>query len=173
MRNLRQSCGIGNDARTRSVRRRVAASENPKRASASKKLKRRRLIPILILLVCASSFVALLRWKSPMELCLPPCLFRQATGLYCPGCGSTRALWRLFCGDLRGSLRFHPLVAPLLPFVVVLVVRFFYDSFNGSSPYRRSTHYFGALCLVLFLTLFILRNVPCATFDFLRPPTVN
>lgn len=32
------------------------------------------------------------------------------TGLYCPGCGGTRAVWYLIQGHWLLSLRFHPLV---------------------------------------------------------------
>ena len=39
-----------------------------------------------------------------------PCLFHLLTGLYCPGCGGTRALRALLAGDLALSLRYHPLV---------------------------------------------------------------
>ena len=34
-----------------------------------------------------------------MQSFLPPCLFHAFTGLYCPGCGATRALHRLVHGD--------------------------------------------------------------------------
>ena len=33
-----------------------------------------------------------------------PCLFHLMTGLYCPGCGGTRAVRALFRGDLAMSL---------------------------------------------------------------------
>lgn len=39
-----------------------------------------------------------------------PCLFRAVTGLYCPGCGGTRAVWYLLHGHFFLSFRFHPLV---------------------------------------------------------------
>ena len=39
-----------------------------------------------------------------------PCLFRSLTGLYCPGCGGTRALRFLLKGDVMKSLWYHPLV---------------------------------------------------------------
>lgn len=39
-----------------------------------------------------------------------PCLFRSLTGLYCPGCGGTRALRFLLKGDVLRSLWYHPLV---------------------------------------------------------------
>lgn len=39
-----------------------------------------------------------------------PCLFQLITGLYCPGCGGTRAVRALIEGNLRLSLQYHPLV---------------------------------------------------------------
>lgn len=39
-----------------------------------------------------------------------PCPFHALTGLYCPGCGGTRAVWYLLHGHFLLSFRFHPLV---------------------------------------------------------------
>ena len=39
-----------------------------------------------------------------------PCLFRIFTGLYCPGCGGTRAVKALLSGQILKSLYFHPFV---------------------------------------------------------------
>lgn len=39
-----------------------------------------------------------------------PCAFHSLTGLYCPGCGGTRAVRELLYGDLRMSFQYHPLV---------------------------------------------------------------
>lgn len=39
-----------------------------------------------------------------------PCLFWRLTGLYCPGCGGTRAVFALLGGDVLLSLKYHPLV---------------------------------------------------------------
>jgi len=38
------------------------------------------------------------------------CIFHSLTGLYCPGCGGTRAVRTLLQGDLRMSVQYHPLV---------------------------------------------------------------
>lgn len=37
----------------------------------------------------------------------PPCVFHALTGLQCPGCGTTRALYHLLHGDLAGALRLN------------------------------------------------------------------
>lgn len=39
-----------------------------------------------------------------------PCIFHLITGLYCPGCGGTRAAKYLLTGQLGKSLQYHPLV---------------------------------------------------------------
>lgn len=39
-----------------------------------------------------------------------PCMFHTITGLYCPGCGGTRAVKQLLHGNLLMSFQYHPLV---------------------------------------------------------------
>lgn len=41
---------------------------------------------------------------------MPPCLFHHFTGLYCFGCGGTRAVFALVRGDILKSLFYHPIV---------------------------------------------------------------
>ena len=55
----------------------------------------------------------LIRWAAEAGFPLPACGFRQATGLPCPGCGSTRALLALAGGDVAGAWRFNPLATTL------------------------------------------------------------
>lgn len=39
-----------------------------------------------------------------------PCVINKVTGYFCPGCGSTRAVWSLFHGHILTSLNYHPIV---------------------------------------------------------------
>lgn len=41
---------------------------------------------------------------------MPPCVFRTYLGLYCPGCGGTRAILALLAGHPLESFRYHPVV---------------------------------------------------------------
>ena len=41
---------------------------------------------------------------------LRPCALHALTGLYCPGCGGTRAVLAFLRGDLLRSLFYHPIV---------------------------------------------------------------
>jgi hypothetical protein len=49
----------------------------------------------------------------------PKCIFLQATGHWCPGCGGLRATYSLLHGDLAGAMSMNPLV-PLLVLPVTL-----------------------------------------------------
>lgn len=49
-----------------------------------------------------------------------PCLFHAVTGLYCPGCGGTRAVQVLFEGKFLLSFFYHPIV----PYCAVLYLWF-------------------------------------------------
>jgi hypothetical protein len=47
----------------------------------------------------------------------PPCPFHLITGLWCPGCGSGRALHGLLHGDILHALDLNPLMVLSLPFL--------------------------------------------------------
>ena len=49
-----------------------------------------------------------------------PCVLHSLTGLYCPGCGGTRAIAFLLHGDFLHSLVYHPFV----PYAFVLCTWF-------------------------------------------------
>lgn len=51
-----------------------------------------------------------------------PCLFQLLTGLYCPGCGGTRAAVYLMKGQVIQSFVYHPLVLYTALVVVAEVI---------------------------------------------------
>lgn len=66
------------------------------------------LIGILLMIFAGMILYSLITGKFQI------CLFRVFTGLPCPGCGLTRALYFLLQGDWKRSLAFHFLLLPLL-----------------------------------------------------------
>ncbi|MDD6380922.1 MAG: DUF2752 domain-containing protein [Lachnospiraceae bacterium] len=59
-----------------------------------------------------------------MRLFFPACLFHKVTGLYCPGCGGTRAFLYLIHGHPLLSLWYHP-------FVIYMVFMLVYYVYSG------------------------------------------
>ena len=90
---------------------------------------------------------------------LPKCMFHQLTGLYCPGCGATRALSAMLHGDIKASLHNNALLFPLLASIAFMIVK------PGISIKRPVA--IAILAVVLLFT--ILRNIPVAPFTYLAP----
>ncbi len=63
----------------------------------------------LIAIIC---FLGILYWlfPAPFSKLLLPCMVQSTLGIYCPGCGGTRAVAALIHGDFLGSFACHPLV---------------------------------------------------------------
>lgn len=64
---------------------------------------------ILLLFLSAAAAFFLTAGISPGRL-IPPCMFYYLWGIYCPGCGGTRAVGYLLHGQILKSLYYHPLV---------------------------------------------------------------
>ena len=114
---------------------------------------------LLVLGVTACIVLLLVPPGSPHAKWLPKCMFHQLTGLYCPGCGATRALSAMLHGDLRSSLHNNLLLFPLLALIAVLIVK---PEISLKRPV--------AITIVAVVLLFtILRNIPVAPFTYLAP----
>jgi hypothetical protein len=53
----------------------------------------------------------------------PPCVFRALTGLQCPGCGGTRAVYALLHGDVAAAWALNPMVFVLGVAAVAITAR--------------------------------------------------
>ena len=54
---------------------------------------------------------------------LPPCPLHSTTGLYCPGCGVTRAGRALMHGDLGAALQMNAVAILLMPLMAFVMIR--------------------------------------------------
>jgi hypothetical protein len=104
--------------------------------------------------------MGLVYWFDPAETHLfPPCPFHALTGLYCPGCGSTRAIHQLLHGCLTGAISMNPLMVILLPFLALLY-------FHKKLLLRP----WVAWCaLIVLLSYAVLRNIHAWPFVLLAP----
>lgn len=80
-----------------------------------------------------------------------PCLFHEATGFYCPGCGGTRAIVLLMTGHPLLSLYCHPLVLYGVISVIYVLLLFIISKLNLSNrPFQFPTKLlWGALILLI------------------------
>lgn len=99
----------------------------------------------------------------------PPCPFHTLTGLYCPGCGSLRALHQLLHGNLSEAFGFNPLMVLSLPFLGYCLI----SPRVAAVAKRTKAGFIPAFwiwsILVVIILFWILRNLPFYPFTLLAP----
>ena len=97
-----------------------------------------------------------------------PCIFHKITGLYCPGCGITRAIFSLFRFDFVSAIKYNFLLFLIFPFLIYYfgykIKSWIFFEYNTKQIIPNFFIY-----ILLFITILygILRNI--TIFSFLRP----
>jgi len=94
-----------------------------------------------------------------------PCLFHELTGLYCPGCGGTRAVVSLIELKPYQALRYNIIITLLIP--VFLICLFYKYVLKGK---KKIPNWIWWTLLIILVLFGILRNIPF--FSFLAPTTI-
>lgn len=102
---------------------------------------------------------------------LPPCVFQKFTGLFCPGCGSTRALWYLVHGHPRQALGENAFVVLLLPFMIYDLAAVLSRRWVTFSSRMKPWMLWALLAVVIAFT--IARNIPIHPFTLLAPTDIR
>jgi hypothetical protein len=114
--------------------------------------------------------MVLFRHNPAGSMIFPPCPFRALTGLYCPGCGSLRAVHQLLHGHLGSAFALNPLLIIVLPFMGYAFVSYGMMSFGKQRPaLLPAPAYLGWLMLIVIVLYGILRNIPDYPFCLLAP----
>lgn len=101
---------------------------------------------------------------------LPPCPFFTLTGLYCPGCGSTRAVHQLLNGHLGAAFGLNALLMVFLPVFGYSFASYASRHLSGRPlPSPRLTGRAIRAVLALIVAFAILRNLPVEPFSTLAP----
>jgi hypothetical protein len=85
----------------------------------------------------------------------PHCAFHDLTGLDCPGCGTTRALYQLLHGNVGAAFRLNAMLFPLM-FVGACATPSF---LRGRVPAFTMKPWFGWGSFVVIVGWWIARNV--------------
>ena len=97
----------------------------------------------------------------------PPCPFYLITDLYCPGCGSQRAISALTHGDFVEALHQNVLLVAAIPLLL----------WNVIVQWKKSREYFTLLynpafvkmVLVVVISFWVIRNLPFYPMSLLAP----
>lgn len=102
----------------------------------------------------------------------PQCLFHRTTGLFCPGCGMTRATHAALHGRFEEAFRFNPVGMVALPVVAAAVLWFLPSWCRGERelPFFRLKSMVAWCLVALIVAYWILRNIPFWPFSLLAPP---
>ena len=98
---------------------------------------------------------------------LPPCPFHALTGLYCPGCGSTRMLYFLVHGQFALAWRENALAMLMLPIILYGLARQWTPS--GAAVFTRIPARWITTFAAVLVLFTIARNLPWEPFRQLAP----
>ena len=90
----------------------------------------------------------------------PRCVFHELTGLDCPGCGGTRALYQLLHGNVAAAWHLNPMLF-LLMFVALCSVP---SALKGRMPEFTTKPWFAWSAFYVLTGWWIIRNTPLNPF---------
>ena len=104
----------------------------------------------------------------------PQCLLYNATGIYCAGCGATRAIYALLHGRVLEALHDNALFIAALPLFLYIALSYAAKAWRADAWPQipvdgRTLAWRGGLILFLMLAFALLRNLPGWPFDLLKP----
>jgi hypothetical protein len=127
------------------------------------------LLAAIFLLLAALATVVLFAFDPGHYSFYPVCILHRTTGLFCPGCGSLRAVHQLLHGHLAAAFHFNALLVLSLPALAWFLIRFALRAPNhgpASVSFRPSLLW---CALAVVLAFGIVRNLPFAAHAGLTP----
>jgi Protein of unknown function (DUF2752) len=132
--------------------------------------RHRHLLAGLALGLGAGALVLLYESPPTAGSLYPGCIFHQCTGLYCPGCGATRATYELLHGNLAGAFGYNPLYVATLPLITWWLFRTTADLITvRARPQRRHQRTIRWALVSVIICFGIARNLPFKPFRWMAP----
>jgi hypothetical protein len=112
----------------------------------------------------------ILYWVNPLQqLAWLRCPVNLLTGLYCPGCGSLRAIHVLLHGDLLAAISNNLLAVIALPVLLGIGIRDIANNLQGRTTPTRIPPLAAWSVFWIVIGFAIVRNLPIEALYFLRP----
>lgn len=101
----------------------------------------------------------------------PSCPFHKLTGLFCPGCGSQRAISSLLHLNLKQAVHYNILLVISLPLLAYSAYVHVVSAVRKQPLYQPLFHspVFVKLILALVVVFSVLRNIPVYPFTAIAP----
>jgi hypothetical protein len=123
---------------------------------------------------CAGASAFLFAVDPSRHAVYPQCLLYNMTGIYCAGCGATRALYALLHGRVLEALHDNALFIAALPLLLYVIGTYAaaawrinaWPAINVDASRLTWRALFAGVLMIGFM---IVRNLPGAPFDWLRP----
>jgi hypothetical protein len=123
---------------------------------------------------CAGASAFLFLVNPNRHAVYPQCLLHRMTGLYCAGCGATRALYALLHGRVLEAIHDNALFVGALPFLLALAGFYLTKTWRANawprleiSPGTVALRGLGIFLVMVVFT--VVRNLPGSPFEMLRP----
>jgi len=123
---------------------------------------------------CASAATFLYAVDPHQSTIYPQCWLYNTTGIYCAGCGATRALHALLHGRMLDALHDNVLLISALPLLAFIAVPYLWAAWQNKTWPQKEINprrlVFWAICAVAVMLIFMaLRNLPGWPFALLKP----
>ncbi len=125
---------------------------------------------------CAGATAFLFAVDPSHHAVYPQCLLYNATGIYCAGCGATRAAYALLHGRVLEALHDNALFIATLPLLLYVVGTYALAAWRANAwpeiPLDgRKLAWGGMAFFLLMIAFMVVRNLPGWPFDWLKPIT--
>lgn len=127
-------------------------------------------LQISLLLLLSLLLVLVYNVDPTTQACFPKCMSWQYWGIYCPGCGSSRAVHALAHGRVAEAMRLNPLLVLCVPGLLYCGVRRWLHWFwEWPLPECMASGQLGMILLKVMLVYWVVRNIPMWPFCLLAP----